>query len=1228
MSNTQRKNTHELIGVTTFEDVAAGVGKFRNYAPICSGWFVEFSPDCIFTVSPSFELVGVSRGLKLQFSSSAGWLRLWRPLEFANIERARGGTFSLRGRTLDGNVSMNWAALLKTGAQQKRIFALKLVEKERALSRDWEDVKSTVSLSGLPTDIYYIFAVQFSGGPGTIELDMVRLQVEVNLKPIESQFPAASEDLTSSIPELTKGDGTTTTTKVPLAPQDDLDGDSVNSAEVFPDRLVGSVVSQKAIEAVVAAPLTAEQMRASIEGRLAGSVIEVKDGQLLGWARVKAGDSVLVIIDGRVITVVEPKGVAAAQATTIPELASWGFEVAIPPQFVDDREHTISLRIESTGRRIGRGTQKFFLNKPSRRRVLSPKRESPVQPLEFAANERTPMLRARPIVGRAKPPENARRVAVVSWDMGHNPVGRAFLLADMAGITNHVELVGPMFPMYGKEIWPPIAKSSIVMHAFPAPTMKEFLIGALELAAKVKCDVVHIGKARFSSLLIGALIKIANNCPMVVDVDDHELSFFPNRVPASLDELEDAIRSDPKILDTPYTEIWTRLAETLVSECDGITVSNYSLQNKFGGVVVRHGRDELLFDPVYYDRRSIRAEFGYTDDDRVVLFLGTPRPHKGVFEIADALEQLNDDRLALCVIGSINDKRVSSRFATYKHARISLNSDQPWERLPELVTMADAVFLIQDPTSAISEYQIPAKLTDALSLGVPVYATPVPPLLDIIATGAIKAINDLEDIKVALRDLAQGQDQTNNSVTRDFYLTELSYEVNSARMKLAFDKAQREFKLELPMFDKLMEILESHTELSLPRFKGKLKAPAINSGAKPDIVFLWKQNDSDIYGRRPDMMVRYLLKSGAVGRILHFDAPISLADLEKQVKHGSDAVAHQGNLIYVNTIRRVLRQFDTPTLIRRTFLHRNGKQAERFLGVDLPPKEAYGEFIEGVLKDASISSSSILWVCPVVFDYDLFKSLLGPEFVVADIIDDQRRFQGREQYREKVARAYEDVLGDADQIFANCDPVKEGFASLRPDIRVIPNGAEIFDLSAKWEVPEELRRLPRPIFGYVGNLRDRVDLELIGKVADRFPRGSVVLIGSAHDRPEVLSLTQKSNIHILGVKPYDEASRYIRSFDVAMVPHLRNELSESMNPLKMYVYFALGKPIVTTDLANIGDIGPFAGVASSHEEFLDMLERAATGASATVSQFERESVLQKVSWETRVREVLRAFPRS
>jgi glycosyltransferase involved in cell wall biosynthesis len=814
------------------------------------------------------------------------------------------------------------------------------------------------------------------------------------------------------------------------------------------------------------------------------------------------------------------------------------------------------------------------------------------------------------------------KLAVVAWDLAHNPVGRAFALADMAARTHEVELVGPIFEIYGGRIWPPLADAPLRMRGFTATDLRSLVAGAMELARGVTCDIVHVSKPRLPSLLVGALIRKANDCPMLVDIDDDELSFVKDPRPASFEDVELACRGASRDIDIPHSDLWTRFAETLLEEADGITVSNVALRRRFGGVMVRHARNELIFDPEKCDRGRVRAEFGYRDSDRVILFLGTAREHKGIIEIAEALERLADDRLAFCIVGRIPDKQLLARLSAYTSARVVLHPDQSWQRLPQIMSMADCVLCLQDPKHAISQFQIPAKLTDALALGVPVLATPVAPLEDVALAGAIDTVRDEAELDAALKRLARSPPRAPRGTQgRHYFLSELSYAVNAARLDVAFAAAAANRASALPRFERLFRLLESRTDVTLPRLsdtprRRERRSPICKDAPPVDMVFLWKQNDSDIYGRRSDMVAKYLQRTGRVRRVVHFDAPVSVADLEWQT--GEPA-------IYVNTVERILCAADAPNFLRRTFLYRNPGEPDRALGRKIPPREAYPEFVQKTLRDAGVSGAPLLWVCPIVFDLPAIADAIRPSFIVADIIDDQRLFPHPNlEHRRRVADEYEVILRESDAVFTNCQPIREAFAGLRSDIHVVPNGAEAFPDAHLWPASEQLAGLPRPIIGYVGNLRDRVDLGLLEAIATRFPEATVVLVGSTRGRPEVPDMAARlPNMRLLGVQPYEEAQRIIRSFDVAIMPHLKSELSDHMNPLKLYVYFSLGVPVVSTAVANIGDLSARITVAQGSEAFLDAIAAALSGNAHTASASARDEILKSISWEARVAEIWR-----
>lgn len=819
-----------------------------------------------------------------------------------------------------------------------------------------------------------------------------------------------------------------------------------------------------------------------------------------------------------------------------------------------------------------------------------------------------------------------KRVVVVAWDLGHNPVGRAYLLADILSKKYDVTLIGPLFSRYGGKIWAPLRTSEFKIRTFVSEKMHDFLDSALNIIREIDADLVYTCKARLPSILLGLLLKYQCGCPVIIDVDDHELSFFPNRAPLKLREFIEG-RESIDDLDLPFGESWTRVCETLIPYFDGITVSNVVLQKRFGGSIVRHARDETKFMPDDSVRSRVRAQFGYGENDRVILFLGTPRAHKGIFRIAEAMRRLGDERLVLCVIGSPNDRRVEQQLLDFSGARIELHGDRPWEELPTLVHLADGACLFQQEASPIAEYQIPAKLTDMLSIGVPVAATDVPPLADVPSPDIIVKVRNDQQIDAFLLSVANRTvgGEKFKVASRKYFLDELSYKTASERLDDLFDKAERKAKNWSEEISCLFSFLSDEFQVDLPienpywlrDIKG---APAIKRDRAIDIAFFWKQNDSGIYGRRHDMLLKHLARHPRIGRIVQFDAPIPIHQLNK-IKNEDESLQDQSNWVVGNVLTRFLRSADSGSIARRVFVYRDGDRPQSLLGVNLPAKEEYADWVRRQLSEVAPVRSFLSWVTPVVFDYPQLHDEFKFHLSVADIIDDQRAMPTTPENKAKLSQSYVDTLSRVDIVFANCEAAAEAFSEIRPDANIVTNAGEILASSGLHvAAPWELRRLKRPIIGYVGNLRDRVDVELLKRMAVEHPEWSIVLIGSAHRDPPVLRLRNLPNVYFLGVKPYEEALHYMRSFDVAIMPHLRNEVSNLMNPLKLYVYCSVGVPIVTTAVANIDDMVKIANVANSHGEFIAMVESIVNNPEDLSDKI--CNLPAEHSWENRTEQIL------
>lgn len=823
-------------------------------------------------------------------------------------------------------------------------------------------------------------------------------------------------------------------------------------------------------------------------------------------------------------------------------------------------------------------------------------------------------------------PHRIKKVAVIGWDLGHNPAGRAWLLADVLRGAYEIEFVGPLFERYNTEVWQPIRDTEVSIRSTPGRMFPEFRADAESFAATIDADLVYACKSRLPSMLIGALVKERLGIPMVVDVDDHELAFFGGTEPITLDR---ALADDHDDLLIPFEKSWTRVATGLATEFDAVTVSNPALQREFGGQIVPHVRDERVFDPARFDRDAVRRDLGFGPDDRVVFFGGTPRRHKGIVELAEATAALADRNVRLMLIGTNELREMSDELEPLGDA-LTVLPYQPLDRMPELLAASDVVCVLQDPESHISRFQIPAKLTDAMAMGVPILVSstePVLPLFDLPGISTVSRETLHDDLTGAIDSL--GDRSEVSAAMRDAFLAEFSYRAHRPRMVELFESLAES---PAPISPPVRQLLDTTEELYGAGPGTDSATPAVVRHRRTrvddgyDIVLFWKQNDTGIYGRRHDMLVRYLARSPRVHRIIQFDRPIDPVALTRPLLGRHDA--DQSWWVAKNTMRRMLGRDHDDKIWRHTFLNRPGGRISKAPPFrSLPPADDFAAYVLSTLARRGVGRDHplVLWTYPTSFEFPAIRDAIDADLVVADVVDDNRSWlDPTEPYYQRVTENYRDILGRSDVILANCAESAERMTDFVDDIHVVPNAAEPPDrYDRAHTVPAEIASIPSPRLGYVGNLSDRIDIELLDQMAVARPDWHLVLIGSAHRDRAILRLDQHPNVHFLGVRPYEEAKQMMRHFDVGLIPHVDNDMTRAMHPLKAFVYSSQGVPVVATGIANLTELGSLIKVGGSRDEFIRLIEStlAERGSRPAVDP-DLHTTLEPHTWPVRVDAIL------
>jgi teichuronic acid biosynthesis glycosyltransferase TuaH len=190
-------------------------------------------------------------------------------------------------------------------------------------------------------------------------------------------------------------------------------------------------------------------------------------------------------------------------------------------------------------------------------------------------------------------------------------------------------------------------------------------------------------------------------------------------------------------------------------------------------------------------------------------------------------------------------------------------------------------------------------------------------------------------------------------------------------------------------------------------------------------------------------------------------------------------------------------------------------------------------------------------------------------------------------------------------------------------VNYFPNGGDVHLFKkAITEIlpkPKEIATISTPIIGYTGAVCQRIDYDLMVKIAEQNPDKTIVIVGPRKDKEFTnIKLDAYKNIVFVGSKRIEELPAFLQNFDCTIIPFMKNNLTGGIYPLKINEYLAAGKAVVTTNFSE--DIATFEKniyLADTHEAFLSKISLAIQDNSLAKKQ-ERLAASLSNAWENRV----------
>jgi glycosyltransferase involved in cell wall biosynthesis len=224
---------------------------------------------------------------------------------------------------------------------------------------------------------------------------------------------------------------------------------------------------------------------------------------------------------------------------------------------------------------------------------------------------------------------------------------------------------------------------------------------------------------------------------------------------------------------------------------------------------------------------------------------------------------------------------------------------------------------------------------------------------------------------------------------------------------------------------------------------------------------------------------------------------------------------------------------------------------------------------------------------------------------VYDITDDWlAATRGRREHNRAVAN--EDLLMTTCRHVVVCSPKLAASKGETRRVRLIPNAVDVARFTTRHDRPGDLPR--RPTAAYIGTLHeDRLDIDLCCRLGPRLDAigAALVFVGPCALTPtNTERLRSTPGVLLLGARPNQVIPGYLQHADALVVPHVVDDFTDSLDPIKMYEYQVVRRPIVSTPVAGFRELANQRGVRIAYgDAFVEAVVATLTERSPAVGNF-------------------------
>lgn len=225
------------------------------------------------------------------------------------------------------------------------------------------------------------------------------------------------------------------------------------------------------------------------------------------------------------------------------------------------------------------------------------------------------------------------------------------------------------------------------------------------------------------------------------------------------------------------------------------------------------------------------------------------------------------------------------------------------------------------------------------------------------------------------------------------------------------------------------------------------------------------------------------------------------------------------------------------------------------------------------------------------------------------------------------------ILKKSDAVFSISQPLKkinQPFAKKR--IKVVPQGFDLESFKKNSQLSKLKLPQAKPIIGFVGQMSERLDFNLLNQLIKNNPQWNFIFIGPVHHEPNVAtdfnqkklqlqisSLFKNKNAFHFERQPKTEILSLLKKFDICLVPYdVGLPFNRYSYPMKIFEYFYAGKPIVSTPIEALKQFPDLIALSENDAEFTAAIKKILKKPWPKSKVEQQQELAEKNSWESKL----------